>query len=133
VISTIIWLLCVSFDYLVSLMTIIPCYFICKLSNISTTSPNDTHRNNKCEFGGTPCSHQAQGCNGCKLLIQVTHSHHPAMLFLPWRNCYVFAASKNLKPSILHSFDSDSFQIKTDNCASKCITNCIEDFTSPLA
>jgi hypothetical protein len=53
------------------------------------------------------------------------------MLHLPWQTCYMFAASKDLKPSTLHPFDSDSFQIKIDNCASKCITNCIGDFISP--
>jgi hypothetical protein len=112
-------------------MTIITRYFIRKLSNISNPSPKDRHRVNKCHFRGSPCHHQAQGCNGCKLLIQVTHSHHPATLHLPWQTCYVFAASKDLKPSTQHPFDSDSFQIKIGNCASKCITNCIEDFISP--
>jgi hypothetical protein len=53
------------------------------------------------------------------------------MLHLPWQTCCVFAASKELKPSTLHPFDSDSFQIKIYNCASKCIINCIEDFKSP--
>jgi hypothetical protein len=65
-------------------------------------------------------------------LTQATCLQHPASLLpSPWQIYNAFAASKDLKPSTLHPFDSDSFQIKIDNCASKCITNCIEDFVAP--
>ena len=131
VISTVIWPICALFDYFFSLTTITLCYFLYKLSNIFNITPNCPHRINNCQFGSSPCSHHAQGCIGCKLLIQATHNHHPAMLLPPWQTLNVFAASKDHKSSTLHPFDSDSFQIKINNCASKCITNCIEDFMIP--
>jgi len=131
VISTVIWPICVSFDYFFSLTTITLRYFLYKLSTIFIITPNCSHRINNCQFGSSPCSHHAQGCIGCKLQIQASHNHHPAMLLPPWQTFNVFAASRDLKSSTLHPFDSDSFQIKIDNCASKCITNCIEDFMIP--
>jgi GAG-pre-integrase domain len=45
------------------------------------------------------------------------------------RSCQAFTAYKGgYKTSKLLPFDSDSFQMKIDNCASKCITNNLSDF-----
>jgi hypothetical protein len=50
------------------------------------------------------------------------------------RSCQAFTAYKGgYKTSKLQPFDSDSFQIKIDNCASKCITNTLSDFHTPVS
>jgi hypothetical protein len=78
----------------------------------------------------SPRFYLIQGHFGCQK--QAYCCCHLAMLLKLLHFCQAFSAVKrDYKPSNLKPFDSDSFQIKIDYCASKCITNSLGDYLIP--
>ena len=102
------------------------------IPNIFTITPNRRRKPSKNRSGGGPRFYHTRGRIGCKLRRQAKRSRHLAMLLIPWQRCTAFATTmSDQRSGTLQPFDSDSFQVKIDNCASKCITNCIDDFLTP--
>ena len=114
--------------YLSHMMTTTANYISTMISKISFT-PSPSHQRNSSvrRDNISPRFYFIRGHFGCPK--QAYCCRHLAMLLKPLHFCQAFTAFKrDYKPSNLQPFDSDSFQIKTDNCASKCITNSLGDF-----
>ena len=97
------------------------------ISNISfIPSPNHQRKSSIQRIKHRPRFYFTRGPIGCPM--QAYCCRHLAMLHKPLHFCQAFTATKwDYKPSNLQPFDSDSVQIKIDNCASKCITNSLGD------
>ena len=106
--------------------------FLFMITNIFTIPPKSRCKPSKYWSGGGPRLYHTQGCIGCKLKRQAKRSHQLAMLLIPWHLCAAFATSKSDQRSgFFQPFNSDSFHVKIDNCASKSRTNCIDNFFAP--
>ena len=113
------------------MMTTTTNYICTMISNISfIPSPNQQRKSSVRRIKHRPCFYFTRGPIGCPK--QAYRCRHFAMLRKPLHFCQAFTATKwDYKPSNLQPFDSDSVQIKIDNCASKCITNSLGDFQTP--
>jgi hypothetical protein len=120
-----IWILQTILVYLSHMMTITTKHIksmIYKLSNPTSTKQQKKFSILQNKIG--PRFYFTQGHIGCcdfTIHLQVLHLRQ------------AFTATKrDYKTSKLQPFDTDSFQIKIDNCASKCITNTLSDFQTLL-
>ena len=93
-------------------------------------SPIQQHKSSVRRNKTGPRFYFIRGFTGCPK--QAYRSCHLAILLKQLHSCQAFTATKrDYKPSNLQPFDSDSFQIKIDNCASKCNTNSLGDYHIP--